>query len=917
MTILPDPAASQALLIGVHDYESMPALPAVERNLTGLTEAFTDPELWGLPPSHCVALSQPPSAQDVLDTLSRVALRATDTLVVYYAGHGLIDPYSDELYLALPGSDQERLYSALPFEWVRRAVLDPRIGARHKVVILDCCYSGRALLGGMSGTTQVADHALIDGTSLMAASAQTRKALSPPGEEFTAFSGELITALTEGIADGPPLLDMQTLYRHLYTALAAKARPLPQQRNRNTGGLIALARNRAHADHIARRPQPPVGPSSPEAEPSPSPSPPSPSVEPAPSPGEPSRSDDRPHPQPQTPTPQQPPTPKAARAAEGQRSPGSSASVRTRTIAVVSAALLVAGISTTLALLNGAQGESDDGKSKDGVTEATYNAAIGHVLKRGGGKGGTLKFVSSTDADSWDPQRGYYSFVANFARYYTRQLVTYAPESKGTVLTPDLATSKATITDHGRTYTYTLRKGVTWEDGSPVTSQDIKYGIERLWATDVITGGPSYLREALDPEGTYRGPYKDGSAKGLTAIETRGPGTIVFKLPRPNGDFEQMLAMIAASPVKKSEDTKAKYGLRPFSSGPYKFRSYQPGTSLELVRNSHWQPWSDPIRNALPEAIRVRITGNQNSVDRSLTSGDGDLALGTTGLGPATRARALSDRDLNKNLDTPRSGLVRYAAFPQTVQPMGNVHCRKAVAYAADRRSLQTALGGTAAGGDLAPSLLPPGIKGAEPSFDPYGVRKNRGEPDLTKARDELKKCGRPNGFPTTIAVRNDRPSENDAAEALTSALARVGIKADVERFDGARTPTLVGAPNEVRKRGYGIVIASWGADFPTGQAFWRPLVDSRMRLPSGNFNQAEVDSPTLDKLLDKAVAEPDPNTAGETYKEINHKVSGEAYYLPFVYGKYVSWRSPRLTDVHVADVYDGYDYARLGVRGA
>ncbi|MCF3142069.1 ABC transporter substrate-binding protein, partial [Streptomyces platensis] len=601
---------------------------------------------------------------------------------------------------------------------------------------------------------------------------------------------------------------------------------------------------------------------------------------------------------------------------QAARFPGSSASVRNRTIAVVSAALLVAGISTTLALLNGARGASDD-KSKGGVTEATYNAAVGHILKQGGGKGGTLKFVGSIDADSWDPQRGYYGFVANFARYYTRQLVTYDPRSKGTVLTPDLATSKARITDHGRTYTYTLRKGVTWEDGSPVTSEDIKYGIERLWATDVITGGPSYLRETLDPEGTYRGPYKDTSAKGLTAIETRGPGTIVFKLPRPNGDFEQMLAMIAASPVKKSQDTKAKYGLRPFSSGPYKFRSYQPGEALELMRNPHWQPRSDPIRNALPEAIRVRITGDQNSVDSALTGGDGDLALGTTGLGPAARAKVLSDRDLNKNLDTPRSGLVRYAAFPQTVQPMGNVHCRKAVAYAADRRSLQTALGGAAAGGDPAPSLLPPGIKGADPTFDPYGVLHNRGEPDLTKAQDELKKCGRPNGFPTTIAVRNDRPSDNDAAEALTSALARIGIKAEVERFDGARTPTVVGAPNEVRKRGYGIVLASWGADFPTGQAFWRPLVDSRMLLPSGNFNQSEVDSPTLDKLLDKAVAEADPNRAAETYEEINHKVSGEAYYLPFIYGKYVSWRSPRLTDVHVADVYGGYDYARLGVRGA
>ncbi|MGW2411119.1 caspase, EACC1-associated type [Streptomyces tubercidicus] len=925
MTILPDPAASQALLIGVHGYESLPALPAVERNLAGLTRAFTDRDLWGLPPSHCTALSQPSSAQDVLDTLNRVALRATDTLVVYYAGHGLIDPYSEELYLALPGSDQERLYSALPFDWVRRAVLDPRIGARHKVVILDCCYSGRALVGGMSGSpqAQVADHALIDGTSLMAASAKTRKALSPPGEEYTAFTGELITALTEGITDGPPLLDMQTLYRHLYTALAAKARPLPQQRNRNTGGLIALARNLAHPDN---RPQPPSEPSPPPAPPVPAPNSP-PAPEPASAPD--TRAVPEPVPEPEpAPVPEPAPEPQqpAAEPASEPQGPASEpapspdhtpdAPVRTRVIAVVSAALLVAGVSTTVALLNGSQGESD-GKAEGSVTKAAYNAAVGHVLKQGGRKGGTLKFGSADDADSWDPQRTYSSHVANFARYYTRQLVTYDPKAKGAELTPDLATTRAKVTDHHRTYTYTLRKGLTWEDGSPLTSEDIKYGIERLWARGVITGGPSYLRQALDPDGTYRGPYKDTSAKGLSAITTPDPQTIVFKLPRPDSDFEQMLAMVAASPVKKSEDTKAEYGLRPFSSGPYKFRSYEPGKSLELVRNSRWKPSSDPIREARPDRITVAIVDHRDAVDARLLKGDFDLALSTTGLGPQARARALADSELHKNLDTPRSGLVRYAGFPQSVKPMENEHCRKAVVYAADHRSLQTALGGTLAGGDLAPNLLPPGIRGADPAFDPYGVLKNGGRPNVTQARKELEECGRPAGFSTKIAVGNDRPTEVNAAESLRSALAKIGVEAKVEQFDGARSPDIAGAPSEVKKRGYGIVLASWKADFPSGRNFWQWLVDSRQRPAWGNSNVAEIDSPALDTLLYKAAVEPDPGKAAEAGEEITHRVADGAYYLPFVYEKYVSWRGPRLTDVHVSDAYGGYDYVQLGVGGA
>lgn len=79
----------------------------------------------------------------------------------------------------------------------------------------------------------------------------------------------------------------------------------------------------------------------------------------------------------------------------------------------------------------------------------------------------------------------------------------------------------------------------------------------------------------------------------------------------------------------------------------------------------------------------------------------------------------------------------------------------------------------------------------------------------------------------------------------------------------------------------------------------------------------AEIDSPALDKLLDKAAAEPDPGKAAEAGEEITHRVADGAYYLPFVYEKYVSWRGPRLTDVHVSDAYGGYDYVRLGVDGA
>lgn len=188
MAVLPDPAASRCLLVGVHTYSSpeLDALPAVENNLARLREAFTDPGLWGLPPDHCTVLSQPQTAESALDTIHALAEQTEDTLLVYFAGHGMTHPGTRELYLALPHSVPGRLYTALRYEDMRQVILHGRSGALRTIVILDCCYSGRALIGGMSARSQVAEELSIEGTYLLTATAENREALSPPGEPLTA-----------------------------------------------------------------------------------------------------------------------------------------------------------------------------------------------------------------------------------------------------------------------------------------------------------------------------------------------------------------------------------------------------------------------------------------------------------------------------------------------------------------------------------------------------------------------------------------------------------------------------------------------------------------------------------------------------------------------------------------------------------
>lgn len=583
---------------------------------------------------------------------------------------------------------------------------------------------------------------------------------------------------------------------------------------------------------------------------------------------------------------------------------------------------LAAGSAVALAALLGTAACSGASGGSGGGTAAGFNAAAASVVHPSTAKGGTLRFTAAQDFDSLDPQRGYYGFMWDFARYYTRQLITYdtKPGNASLKLVPDLATSLAQVTDGGRTYTYHLRSGATWEDGSPVTAQDVKYGIERTWAQDVITGGPIWLMQNLDNSQKYPGPYKDPAPDklGLKSIDTPDDHTVVFHLAKPNGDFEQMLALPEGSPVKRSKDTGAKYGLRPFSDGPYKFLAYQPNKTLVLVRNDKWNKASDPIRPALPDRIEVVYGSNADDLDSKLLNGEADLDLNQTGLQQAARVKVLRDPRLKASTDDPTTGYIRYVSLVPAVKPLDNIHCRKAVIYATDHKALQTARGGPIAGGDIGTNMLPDGVKGADTKYDPYGLTSNGGAPDIARAKSELQQCGKPGGFSTTIAVRNNKSAEVASAVALQASLKAVGITTQIDQYDGAQTPNIIGVPNVVHKKGYGLIVMGWGPDFYTGQGFLQPLVDGRFILPNGNNNYSEINDPAINGEFDQAIATTDADKAGQLYSDINHRVMQDAYYLPIVYDKALVWRSDRLTNAYTATSYSGkYDFVSLGVEGA
>ena len=175
MPRLADPAISRAVLIGTARYDRLPDLPSVAGNLDGLAAALSDEVLWGLPPENCRILLDPVTPREVDIALSEAAgaVRAGGLLLVYFAGHGLIDAESRELFLALSDTVTAAVHAtAVPYDWVRRNVR--RSAADRRVVILDCCYAGRAEMAEPNRSRQLAEQARIEKSCLLVAAAGQR-----------------------------------------------------------------------------------------------------------------------------------------------------------------------------------------------------------------------------------------------------------------------------------------------------------------------------------------------------------------------------------------------------------------------------------------------------------------------------------------------------------------------------------------------------------------------------------------------------------------------------------------------------------------------------------------------------------------------------------------------------------------------
>jgi peptide/nickel transport system substrate-binding protein len=528
-------------------------------------------------------------------------------------------------------------------------------------------------------------------------------------------------------------------------------------------------------------------------------------------------------------------------------------------------------------------------------------------------KGGTLTVLNANPQEDFDPARLYTSGGGNVPSLVFRTLTTRNRESgaAGAKVVPDLATDTGRPSANATVWTYTLKKGLKYEDGTAITSADIKYGIERSFAPE-LSGGAPYLRDWLVGAADYQGPYKD--KKGLAAIETPDSRTIVFHLDKSEGEFPYLATQTQFTPVPKAKDKGTKYEKHPVSSGPYKVVENQnDGERLVLERNRYWSASTDAERRAYPDKIDVRSGLDSSVINQRLSASQGsDAAAVTTdtNLGPAELAKVTGDKALASRVGTGHFGYTNYIAFNPTVKPFNNVKVRQAISYAIDRTSVINAAGGSSLA-EAATTFLP---NQKSFGYTPYDLFPAGASGNAAKAKELLKEAGYANGLTITLTHSNDKDFETspEIATAVQDALKKAGLTV---KLQGLEINDYKDKIHSVKTEP-GFFLAHWGADWPSGGPFLAPIFDGRQIVKDGaNFNTGLLNDKSVNAEIDAINKLTNLDEAAKRWGALDKKIGEQALTVPLFHPVYKRLYGEDVKNIVISDWTGVLDISQVAVK--
>jgi peptide/nickel transport system substrate-binding protein len=589
------------------------------------------------------------------------------------------------------------------------------------------------------------------------------------------------------------------------------------------------------------------------------------------------------------------------------------------------------GVTTVMLIACGGSNTPSGPAGSGGVTPTTGGEA---TPATGPKAGGTIYVL--TQAEQWnhvDPQRAYTGEdLAFFGGTTMRALTAYkfSPDEKeGTSLVPDMATDLGTATDAGKTWSFTLRDGLTWQDGSEVTCEDIKYGVSRTFANNVISEGPTYAVQYLDiPPATaadtdagflssYHGPYVKDNAEGAAAYDKAvvcEGKTITFKLNSPHADFNYTVTL-GFGAVPKAADKGETYGtVAPYvmSNGPYKVESYTTGNGGKyiLVRNDKWDPASDDYRKAYPDRWEVHFGIDPAILDQRIMEGSGEdaTAIQYGQIQPANLGVIFADPE-NTNPEFEGRAISGFDPYSRyyfiNVNKVKNVKIRQAMAVALDREAIRLNIGGAFAG-DFADGAIKPNIgQDYAPTglWDSFFGKEIPGTGDPELAKSLIAESGE--AAPELVFNFADTPTNQKTAAIIIDSLGKAGITVKPAPLEPGKYYSIVFDPEKSGDFGTG----GWGADWPNASTVIPPLFTQK-----GGWDLAQLDDPKVNAAVDAANAELDRTKQAGLWQAINKQSAEEMWHIPTFFGLSQTIAGTKVGPIYRWSAYGSWPYGEMYV---
>jgi len=458
-------------------------------------------------------------------------------------------------------------------------------------------------------------------------------------------------------------------------------------------------------------------------------------------------------------------------------------------------------------------------------------------------------------------------------------LTRFTPDAR---VEPGLA-ERWDVSPDGLTYTFHLRRGVTFHDGSSFKAGHVVRTFQR--ALDPATKGGR--AEPLAPiKGSSE--FASGKAKTIAGLAAPDDSTVVITLSEPLASFPKLLAMPVASIVPDA--TPADFGQRPVGTGPWKFVEWKHDDYLKFAANPQY--WGGAPAT---DTLIARIIPEPSTAVAEFESGNVDVLVI-----PQGETAAWEQTDERKAmLQSAPALILYYVAINTTRGPLADARVRQAINHAVDTKTiLDQLMGGR---GYLARGVISPILDGAD-------TTRTRFDYDPAKARQLLTAAGHPNGIDVELWHSQDATIAR-LSQAVQGYLNAAGIRTKLVQRDASS------AREAARKGETDMTLKTWYADYPDADSFLYPLLFSGSKGPGGNVSFYA--NPAFDRLVVAARREQDDARRASLYRSADSLAYTDAPMVPLFFYNDLYAVQPWIRDFKVPTIFNGQRWTEVRIVGS